>query len=275
MKPTTARSTTTPHKPPTQHGADKAILSLQDVHKTFVVGSNQVPVIKGVSFNVYQQDFIVLFGPSGCGKSTVLNILLGLEPPTEGQVSFLGTNLYSMTEDERAQQRKEEIGMVYQQSNWVRSLNVIENVSFPLTLKGVSKAEREEKAWEMLKQVEMEKAAYQISSELSSGQQQRISLARALISNPSLLVADEPTGNLDSVASREIMELFKSFNGRGKTVILVTHDLEYMSYATRSIHMTDGQVIGEYKAGDKRLKAIMVSKRGASAPPAPTDTLQA
>jgi putative ABC transport system ATP-binding protein len=263
------------HKPPaiskkkTQvpvQNSGKVILSLQKVQKTFKVGNNEVQIIKGVSFDVRQEDFIVLFGPSGCGKSTVLNILLGLEPPTDGNVSFLGADLYSKSEDERAQLRKEEIGMVYQQSNWVRSLNVIENVSFPLTLRGMAKQEREQKARDMLKQVEMEHAAYQISSELSSGQQQRVSLARALVADPSLLVADEPTGNLDSKASREIMELFKAFNDRGKTVILVTHDLEYMTYASRSIHMTDGQVLGEYKAGDARLQQIMVSKRGGPSP---------
>lgn len=251
-----------------KHQASTApLLSLKDIQKTFVIGNNHVEIIKGVSFDVYPHDFIVLFGPSGCGKSTILNILLGLESPSQGSVSFLGSDLYKKSEDQRAQQRKEEIGMVYQQSNWIRSLNVIENVCFPLTLRGLPKAEREQKAWDILKQVEMEHAAYQVATELSSGQQQRISLARALISDPSLLVADEPTGNLDSKASFEIMELFKTFNNRGKTVILVTHDLEYMSYASRSIHMTDGRVLEEYKAGDKRLTSIMVSKRGTSASP--------
>jgi len=192
----------------------------------------------------------------------VLNILLGLEKPSKGTVTFLKTDLYSLNEDDRAQLRKEQVGMVYQQSNWVRSLNVLDNVCFPLTLKGVDQAARTALALEALRKVEMEHTAEQITSELSSGQQQRVSLARALVTEPSLIVADEPTGNLDSKASFEIMELFKSFNQRGKTVVLVTHDLEYLSYATRSIHMTDGQVIGEYKAGDAKLREVMVSKRG-------------
>lgn len=245
---------------PTTSG--NVILNLQDVYKSFKVGVNMVEIIKGISFQVKKGEFIVLFGPSGCGKSTVLNILLGLEPPTKGKVTFINKDLYSLSEDERAQLRKEEVGMVYQQSNWVRSLNVIENVCFPLTLRGINKKDREEKGWAALKQVDMDHAAYQISSELSSGQQQRVSLARALISDPSLIVADEPTGNLDSKASLEIMELFKSFNQKGKTVVLVTHDLEYLSYANRSIHMTDGVVIEEFQAGDDKLKSLMISKRG-------------
>lgn len=263
----TTQLTSKTKQPSEQHQMkDRLLLSLNQIYKIFKVGINDVTVIKNASFNVNLGDFIVLFGPSGCGKSTILNILLGLEMPTQGSVSFLGHDLYSLSEDDRAHLRKKEIGMVYQQANWIRSLNVIENVSFPLTLRGVSKQEREQKAWAVLKQVEMDQAAYQISSELSSGQQQRISLARALISDPSLIVADEPTGNLDSKASREIMELFADFNNRGKTVILVTHDLEYMSYASRSIHMTDGQIIGEYNAGDARLKELIVSKRGLQKP---------
>lgn len=242
--------------------SQQLILRLDSIYKSFKVGQNEVEIIKGITFQVNRGDFIVLFGPSGCGKSTVLNILLGLERPSKGAVTFLKTDLYSLNEDDRAQLRKEQIGMVYQQSNWVRSLNVLENVCFPLTLKGMDQAEREPLAMEALRKVEMDHTAEQITSELSSGQQQRVSLARALVTDPSLIVADEPTGNLDSKASSEIMELFKSFNQKGKTVVLVTHDLEYLSYATRSIHMTDGQVIGEYKAGDAKLREVMVSKRG-------------
>lgn len=238
------------------------ILELHDIFKSFTLGSQVVEIIKGVNFTVNEGDFVILFGPSGCGKSTVLNILLGLEPPTKGTVQFLGKDLYQSNEDGRAQIRKQEVGMVYQQSNWVKSLNVIENIYFPLTLRGLTQTEREKKAWEMLKLVGMEQGAHQAPTELSSGQQQRISLARALISDPALIVADEPTGNLDSKASEDIMELFKQFNTRGKTVIMVTHDLEYLRYATRSINMADGLVVGEYEANDPRLKGISTSKRG-------------
>lgn len=240
----------------------KQVLTLKDIYKNFMLGENEVDIIKGVSFDVNEGDFVIIFGPSGCGKSTILNMLLGLEPPTKGQITFLDHDLYTNDEDQRAILRKKTVGMVYQQSNWVKALNVIENVYFPLTLRGVDLAEREKRAWDMLKLVGMEQGAYQHPTELSSGQQQRISLARALIVDPVLLVADEPTGNLDSKASQEIMELFKKFNQQGKTVIMVTHDLEYLSYASKSINVADGLVAGQYKANDPRLKTLSVSKRG-------------
>ncbi|MBP7740574.1 ABC transporter ATP-binding protein [Candidatus Woesebacteria bacterium] len=242
---------------------NETILEVKDVFKSFLLGNETIEIIKGVSFEIYKGDFVVLFGPSGCGKSTVLNMSLGLETPSKGTIKFLGKDLYlNSDEDERAQLRKKDIGMVYQQSNWVKSLNVIENVYFPLTLRGESVESREKKAWEILDLVDMRKGAYQKPTELSSGQQQRISLARALITDPALLVADEPTGNLDSTAGEEIMNLFRDLNLKGKTVIMVTHDLEYLKYATRSINMADGVVVGEYDQNDSRLKKLSVSKRG-------------
>lgn len=245
--------------------ATEQILTLTDIHKTFNLGMQESQIIKGASFTVNRGDFLVIFGPSGCGKSTMLNILLGLEPPTKGEVFFLGKNLYSFSEDERAQMRKQQVGIVYQQSNWVKSLSVIENVYFPLMLRGLPEEERVQRATEMLKMVGMEQGATQNPAELSGGQQQRVSLARALISDPALIVADEPTGNLDSKASEEIMALFKQFNTQGKTVIMVTHDLEYLKFASRSVSMSDGVIVAEYSADDKRLKGLIVSKKGALA----------
>lgn len=238
------------------------IVEIKNVFKNFSLGVQDVEIIKDVSFSIKAGEFVILFGPSGCGKSTVLNILLGLEPPTRGDVSFEGKPLYTLSEDERAQLRKQKVGMVYQQSNWVKSLNVLQNVYFPLTLRGVPQEERERKAMEMLRLVGMEQGAHQGPTELSSGQQQRVSLARALISDPVLIVADEPTGNLDSKASREIMTLFKEFHQRGKTVVMVTHDLEYLNYASSSVSMSDGTIKDHYKGGDPRLKQLSISKRG-------------
>jgi len=239
------------------------ILSLKNIHKSFLLGANETQIIKGAVFDVYKGDFMIIFGPSGCGKSTMLNVLLGLEPPTKGEVFFLGKNLYAFDDDERAQIRKQKVGIVYQQSNWIKSLNVIENVYFPLTLRGLPEEDRKKRALETLKLVGMEQGALQNPAELSSGQQQRVSLARALISDPALIVADEPTGNLDSKASEDIMALFKQFNEQGKTVIMVTHDLEYLKFASRSVNMADGVVLAEYKADDPRLKDLSISKRGA------------
>lgn len=238
------------------------ILELTDVYKAFPVADQEIEVIKGVSFSITENDFVILFGPSGCGKSTILNMLLGLEVPTKGEIQFLNKPLYALSDDERAQIRKQQIGIVYQQSNWIKSLNVIENVYFPLTLRGLPIREREQRASEMLEVVDMADKALQIPTELSSGQQQRISLARAMIADPVLLVADEPTGNLDSKASEEIMGLFKKMNDTGKTVIMVTHDLEYLRFASKSVRINDGVVVGEYKANDPRLKPLSLSKRG-------------
>lgn len=237
------------------------VVQVNDIHKTFIVGNQDLNILKGISFKINKGDFLVIFGPSGCGKSTVLNTLLGLEPPTKGNVTFLGKDMYKYDDDERAQIRKNDIGMVYQQSNWIKALNVVENVRFPLTLSGVSHAESTKKAMELLKLVKMDGVANQIPTELSSGQQQRVSLTRALITEPAMIIADEPTGNLDSKSGNEIMNLFKEFNNRGKTVVMVTHDLEYLSYATRAVNMLDGKVIGEYKEGDQELKDKSISKK--------------
>ena len=237
------------------------ILEGKDVYKVFHVGNGIVEVLKGVNVTISKGEFIILFGSSGCGKSTLLNILLGLEEPTGGDIKFLGQNLYTHNEDERSQIRKEGVGLIYQQQNWIKSLNVLENVAFPLTLRGVLEEERKQKALESLKSVGMENSIDQIPTELSSGQQQRVSFARALISQPQLLVADEPTGNLDSKSSQVLMDMFKEYNEAGNTIIMVTHDLVFLPYATRSLNMKDGVILNEYKRGDKELDKFKISEK--------------
>lgn len=236
---------------------NKVVLQGSNLVKIFKVGNSFVEVIKGVNITIKKGEFLILFGSSGCGKSTLLNMLLGLETPTEGKVNFIGKDIYSFTEDDRSQVRKENVGLIYQQQNWIKSLNVLENVAFPLTLRGYSEKERNEKAFESLKIVHMEGTANQVPTELSSGQQQKVSFARALISKPVLLVADEPTGNLDSKSSIALMELFLEYNKNGNTIIMVTHDLGFLSYATRSVNMSDGVIIKEYLRGDKELEKFM------------------
>ncbi|MCD8484569.1 ABC transporter ATP-binding protein [Candidatus Woesebacteria bacterium] len=221
-------------------------ITAEGISKSFEVGDQRVPVLKNISFTVKQGEFLVIFGPSGCGKSTLLHVLLGLEFPTKGSVQIHNKNIYGMNEDELADFRKHEIGMVYQQPHWVKALNVLENVAFPLTLMRVEKEQRLQQALELLRMVDMEDWAHYLPSELSSGQQQRVALARAIISNPDLIVADEPTGNLDYEAGLQLMSLLENINKKtGKTVIMVTHDLEYMPYATRALEMLDGEVIKE------------------------------
>lgn len=239
-----------------------AILSGSEIYKFFRVGEGVVQVLKGINLEVNKGEFIILFGSSGCGKSTLLNVLLGLEIPSNGKVTLVGKDLYSYDEDGRSQIRKENVGLIYQQQNWVKSLNVLENVAFPLALRGIPKEEREASAMEFIKMVNMEHSITQPVTELSSGQQQKVSFARALITKPSILVADEPTGNLDSVSSSELMQMFRDYNDAGNTIIMITHDLQYLSFATRALHMSDGLITETYLRGDKELEKFkMLSKK--------------
>jgi len=220
------------------------VITVSNVFKSFQVGKQQVPVLKDVSLTVNKGDFLVIFGPSGCGKSTLLHVLLGLEKPTKGEIIMDGHKLYTYNEDQIADFRKEHIGMVYQQPHWIKSLTVIENIAFPLTLMQVDEETRLKKALELLKMVKMEEWADYLPSELSSGQQQRISLARALISNPDFIIADEPTGNLDFESGVQLMKLLDDINDTTKkTILMVTHDLEYMKYAKTAVRMLDGQIV--------------------------------
>lgn len=241
------------------------IISVQHVSKSFRVGTQDVPVLKDISLEVKPLDFLIIFGPSGCGKSTLLHTILGLEEPTSGNVYFLGKNLYDgISEDDRADFRKKHAGMVYQQSNWIRSLTVVENVAFPLLLLGQDKYQSLEKAQGMLKNVEMFDWQDYIPTELSSGQQQRVALARALITDPEVIIADEPTGNLDYESGQELMQLLADLNKtKSYTVIMVTHDLEYLNFAKTAIRMFNGKVVSMYSEKDKeKLMTEIKSKRG-------------
>ncbi len=233
------------------------------IDKSFHVGTQDVPILKDITFEVHIGDFLIIYGPSGCGKSTLLHIILGLEPPTKGQIQVLSHNIYSMDEDERADFRKIHIGMVYQQANWIRSLTVLENVAFPLTLLGTERLSALDRAGKMLVRLEMKEWASYVPTELSSGQQQKIALARALISDPELIIADEPTGNLDFESGQELMRLLTELNEHGKTILMVTHDLEYLKFAKTAIHMFNGQIQQQYKSDEMhKLFKDIKSKRG-------------
>ncbi|MFH2061394.1 MAG: ABC transporter ATP-binding protein [Candidatus Beckwithbacteria bacterium] len=240
-------------------------IKIDQVSKTFHVGVQDVQVLKDITLEIKSGDFAVIFGPSGCGKSTLLHIILGLEEPTSGKISILGQDLYGRwDEDERANFRKQNIGMVYQQPRWIRALNVVENVAFPLSLLGEDKAVGLNKAMEVLKLVEMTEWAKYLPSELSSGQQQKVALSRALITNPEILIADEPTGNLDYESGQELMELLNGLNQKAnKTFLMVTHDLEYIKFAKTTVEMFDGQIKNVYQGKDKhRLLNKLPTKRG-------------
>jgi len=243
------------------------VIKVQNVNKSFRVGSQDVQILKNISFEIQQGDFSIIFGPSGCGKSTLLYALLGLECPTTGLVTLLDTNLYALaSEDDRSEFRKNHIGMVYQQPNWIKSLTVLENIAFPLLLKGEETLQARTKAQELLKTIQMESWGDYLPSELSSGQQQRIALIRSLVTNPELIIADEPTGNLDFESGQALMQLLQKLNtDEKKTIVMVTHDLEYLKYAKTAIKMFNGEVVGIYTEENKsELMSHVRSKRGLS-----------
>lgn len=228
------------------------IITVNGITKSFLVGNQVVQVLKGINTEISMGDFVVIVGPSGCGKSTLLHIILGLEEPTEGNIVFLGENIYKQTtEDYRSDFRKKHIGMVYQQPNWVKSMTVVENVAFPMLLLGMEREEAIEKGYGLLDQLKMKEWGDYRPTELSGGQQQRAALARSLANNPEIIIADEPTGNLDYQTGQEVMQLLLDLNQKqGKTVIMVTHDLEYIKYARSAIRMLDGVIAQQYGKED-------------------------
>lgn len=239
----------------------QAVMKVVGATKDFMVGEQTVSVLKGVTTEVRSGDFFIIFGPSGSGKSTLLHTLLGLESITTGECFFMEHNFAKMSQDETAEVRKHKVGIVYQQPYWIKSLSVLENVAFPLFLLGQLPGVAFDKALEMLKIVGMEGWRGYTPSELSSGQQQRIALARALVNDPLVIIADEPTGNLDTESGRELMQLLAQLNQRdGRTVVMVTHDLEYLMYANRMIRVVDGLIKDEY--GEHEIAKLMKQSKG-------------
>lgn len=236
----------------------------EGIIKNFFTGLQEINVLKGIDVEVERGTFCVLFGPSGCGKSTLLHTILGLEPPTKGVVKILDTDLYGLRdEDARSEFRKQHMGMIYQQPNWIKSLSVIENVAFPLKLLGESVDVAMKKASEMLDFMGMLPWADHVPSELSSGQQQRIAAGRAMVVNPEIIVADEPTGNLDYESGETLMKTLSDLSDKGKTIIMVTHDLDYLKYAKSGIRMFDGKVEETFShvTKDKMLSHIRSKRR--------------
>ena len=242
----------------------KVILETQDVKIDFKVGEQLVTVLKGISLQIKEGDFAVIFGPSGCGKSTLLHCILGMERPTSGKVLIDGQDISAMTEDEIVRFRKTRIGIVFQQAIWIKSLNVVENVSFPNILKGMKIEEAQKLALDTLTDVKLADWADHHPSSLSSGQQQRVSLARALTLDPLIIVADEPTGNLDTVAGDELINLLVKLNKEmGKTIIMVTHDLEYLKFATKLFHIIDGLLVEQFDSKEAmKMSRNLKTKKG-------------
>jgi len=221
------------------------IIETVDLNKEFHIGDRMLPVLRGIDLEIYDGMFAIVYGPSGCGKSTLLHTILGLEQPTTGIVRVDGIELFKMGENERANFRGKRIGMVFQQANWIKSLNVVDNVALPLNIAGWTEEKAKKKAINVLQLFGLKRLAERQPGELSGGEQQRINLARALTTDPQIILADEPTGNLDKKAGLELMTLLKSLNEKSnKTIVLVTHNPEYYRYASQLLQMEDGQIIG-------------------------------
>lgn len=222
----------------------KVVVEVKDLYKIYKVGTNKVRALNGVSFQVYEGEFCAIVGTSGSGKSTLLNMLAGLEHPTKGQIAIRGRHIEKMNENQLVAFRREHVGFIFQSFNLLGTMNAIENVALPLSFRGVPKKERLKKAERMIRLVGLEKYKTHRPNQMSGGQQQRVGMARALVLDPDIVFADEPTGNLDSVTSAEMMNLMRNVvNKHHKTLIMVTHDNHLASYADRIIHIRDGKIL--------------------------------
>jgi putative ABC transport system ATP-binding protein len=218
------------------------VISLKEIKKSYYLGRNELPVLKGIDLTIGNNEYVALMGPSGSGKSTLMNILGCLDTASEGLYVLNGKDVSHMNDDELADVRNVEIGFVFQQFNLLPRLTAWENVALPLIYAGAGKKEREDRARTMLEKVGLADRGHHKPNELSGGQSQRVAIARALINNPSLILADEPTGNLDTKTSVEIMDLFGKIHEGGNTVVLVTHEEDIANYTHRIVRMRDGVI---------------------------------
>ena len=219
------------------------MIKLDNISKIYSTEEVQTTSLNGVSLEIKQGEFVAIMGPSGCGKSTLLNIMGLIDTPTEGTYLLNGKDVSTLTENERTDIRKGVIGFVFQSFNLIDELNVNENVELPLLYMGVPAKERKERVLEVLRRMNMSQRGKHFPSQLSGGQQQRVAIARAVIGNPKIILADEPTGNLDSKNGLEVMELLSQLNAEGTTIIMVTHSQHDATYANRIINLYDGQII--------------------------------
>ena len=219
-----------------------SIITLKGICKSYFLGKQELPVLKEISLDIYKNEYVALMGPSGSGKSTLMNILGCLDSPTAGRYILNGQDVSRMADDDLAAVRNKEIGFVFQQFNLLPRLTAAENVALPLIYSGTSKKERIERASAVLHKVKLEDRMHHKPNELSGGQCQRVAIARALINDPAIILADEPTGNLDSKTSYEIMDILGKIHSDGNTVILVTHEEDISNFAHRVIRLKDGMI---------------------------------
>jgi putative ABC transport system ATP-binding protein len=219
-----------------------ALIETRDLWKTYVMGSEEIHALRGVSIEIERGEYVAIMGPSGSGKSTLMNLIGCLDTPSKGSYLLNGKQVSEMNDNELARIRNEEIGFVFQTFNLLPRASALQNVELPLVYAGITSKDRQQRARAALDKVELSSRMTHRPNELSGGQRQRVAIARALVNNPSILLADEPTGNLDSKTGAEIMALFARLHEAGNTIVLVTHEADVASFAKRAIHVRDGQV---------------------------------
>lgn len=245
----------------------KVVIELQNVKRKFIVGGETVSALRGVSFKIYEGEFVTIMGKSGSGKSTLLNQLGCLDTPTSGEYLLDGVSVRTMSKSQRAVLRNRKIGFIFQNYNLLAKTTSVENVELPLMYNSdVSAAERHDRAVKALKAVGLEDRMYHKSNQMSGGQMQRVAIARALVNNPAVILADEATGNLDTRTSFEILVLFQNLHAEGRTIIFVTHNPDIARYSSRNIMLRDGRVIS-----DEHNNNIMSAADGLAALPLNTD----
>ncbi|WP_255724024.1 ABC transporter ATP-binding protein [Terrimonas ginsenosidimutans] len=220
--------------------SNASIIHLEEIRKSYFMGKNALEILKGVSLDIHKNEYVALMGPSGSGKSTLMNILGCLDTPTGGKYVLNGQDVSKMDDNSLAEVRNKTIGFVFQQFNLLPRLTALENVALPLVYAGISKKIRQEKALHVLDMVNLTQRSHHKPNELSGGQSQRVAIARALVNDPALILADEPTGNLDTKTSYEIMSIFGDIHSRGNTVVLVTHEEDIANHSKRIVRLRDG-----------------------------------
>lgn len=218
----------------------QGIIHLENLKKNYYLGKQVIEVLKGISLDIFKNEYVALMGPSGSGKSTLMNILGCLDSPTSGTYILNGKDVSQTSDNELAEVRNKEIGFVFQQFNLLPRLTAVENVALPLVYAGIPKKTRMQKAMHVLEQVNLADRSHHKPNEMSGGQNQRVAIARALVNDPAIILADEPTGNLDSKTSYEIMDIFGKIHSSGNTVILVTHEEDIANFAHRIVRLRDG-----------------------------------
>ena len=222
----------------------ETMIQVKDLYKIYKMGETKVHALDGVDFEIYRGEFCAITGPSGSGKSTLLNMLAGLEHPTKGEIVISGKHIEKLNEKQLVTFRRNRVGFIFQSYNLIATMNAIENVALPLSFRGVPKAEREKKAKQYLKLVGLEKFMKHMPNQMSGGQQQRVGVARALVVEPQIIFADEPTGNLDSKTTMEVLKLMQQIvKERNQTLVMVTHDNNLATYADRIFKIIDGKIV--------------------------------